>query len=122
MGGPRRQIREATPPPDPEELERKEEEAFNDGPLSLLAKAVKEQSQVLINCRNNKKIIARVKAFDRHMNMVLEGAQEVWTEVPKTGKGVAKKRAANKFRFLSKMFLRGDAVILVVKNRGPNDA
>lgn len=26
--------------------------------------------QVLINCRNNRKILARVKAFDRHSNMV----------------------------------------------------
>jgi small nuclear ribonucleoprotein (snRNP)-like protein len=25
--------------------------------------------QVLINCRNNHKLIARVKAFDRHCNM-----------------------------------------------------
>ena len=28
--------------------------------------------QVLINCRNNKKLLGRVKAFDRHCNMVLE--------------------------------------------------
>jgi small nuclear ribonucleoprotein (snRNP)-like protein len=27
------------------------------------------QAQVLINCRNNHKLIARVKAFDRHCNM-----------------------------------------------------
>jgi hypothetical protein len=26
-------------------------------------------AQVLINCRNNHKLIARVKAFDRHCNM-----------------------------------------------------
>ena len=37
--------------------------------------------EVLINCRNNRKILARVKAFDRHMNMVLENAREMWTEV-----------------------------------------
>ena len=28
-----------------------------------------QRSQVLINCRNNHKLIARVKAFDRHCNM-----------------------------------------------------
>ena len=43
--------------------------------------------QVLINCRNNKKLLGRVKAFDRHCNMVLEGVKEMWTELPKTGKG-----------------------------------
>ena len=41
--------------------------------------------QVLINCRNNKKLLARVKAFDRHCNMVLENVKELWTEVPKAG-------------------------------------
>ena len=43
--------------------------------------------QVLINCRNNKKLLGRVKAFDRHCNMVLENVKEMWTELPKTGKG-----------------------------------
>jgi hypothetical protein len=37
--------------------------------------------QVLINCRNNHKLLARVKAFDRHCNMILENVKEMWTEV-----------------------------------------
>ena len=49
--------------------------------------SMKSNSQVLINVRNNHKLLARVKAFDRHCNMVLENVKEVWTEVPKTGKG-----------------------------------
>jgi small nuclear ribonucleoprotein D2 len=94
-----------------------EEERFSIGPLSLLAEAVKHNSQVLINCRNNRKLLARVKAFDRHCNMVLENVKEFWTETPKSGKGIAKKsRPVNKDRFVSKMFLRGDSVILVLKN------
>lgn len=40
------------------------------GPLSLLKRAVEKDIQVLINVRNNKKLLARVKAFDRHCNMV----------------------------------------------------
>jgi small nuclear ribonucleoprotein (snRNP)-like protein len=32
---------------------------------------------VLISLRNNKKLLARVKAFDRHSNMVLENVKEV---------------------------------------------
>lgn len=40
-------------------------------------------AQVLINCRNNKKLLCRVKAFDRHCNMVLENVKEMWTETPK---------------------------------------
>ena len=72
--------------------------------------------QVLINVRNNHKLLARVKAYDRHCNMVLENVKEMWTEYPKSGKGAAKGRPVNKDRYISKMFLRGDSVILVLKN------
>ena len=71
----------------PEEMEAKEKEEFNTGPLKVLTDSVKNNTQVLINCRNNKKLLGRVKAFDRHCNLVLEGVKEMWTELPKTGKG-----------------------------------
>ncbi len=77
---------------------------------------MRTNSQVLINVRNNHKLLARVKAFDRHCNMVLENVKEVWTEVPKTGKGKKKAKPVNKERYISKMFLRGDSVILVLRN------
>jgi small nuclear ribonucleoprotein D2 len=94
----------------------KDPDLFESGPLEMLTQAVKTNSQVLINCRNNKKLLARVKAFDRHCNMVLENVKEMWTEVPKTGKGQKKAKPVNKERFISKLFLRGDSVILVLKN------
>ncbi|ETN58252.1 hypothetical protein AND_010161 [Anopheles darlingi] len=100
----------------PEELARQEEEEFNTGPLSVLTQSVKNNTQVLINCRNNKKLLGRVKAFDRHCNMVLENVKEMWTEIPRTGKGKKKAKPVNKDRFISKMFLRGDSVILVLRN------
>ncbi|KAG9509352.1 putative small nuclear ribonucleoprotein Sm D2, partial [Fragariocoptes setiger] len=90
------------------------EESAETGPMSILTHAVKNNTQVLINCRNNRKLLARVRAFDRHCNMVLEEVKEIWTDVPKKGKPV------NRDRFMSKMFLRGDNVILVLKN--PNKA
>ncbi|XP_037274364.1 small nuclear ribonucleoprotein Sm D2 [Dermacentor andersoni] len=99
----------------PEELAKREEEEFNTGPLSVLTQSVKNNTQVLINCRNNKKLLGRVKAFDRHCNMVLENVKEMWTEIPKTGKS-KKNNPVNKDRYISKMFLRGDSVILVLKN------
>lgn len=100
----------------PEELSQREQEEFNTGPLSVLTQSVKNNTQVLINCRNNKKLLARVKAFDRHCNMVLENVKEMWTEVPKTGKGKKKSKPVNKDRYISKMFLRGDSVILILRN------
>ncbi|XP_026318178.1 probable small nuclear ribonucleoprotein Sm D2 [Hyposmocoma kahamanoa] len=98
-----------------DEIAKIEEEEFSTGPLSVLTQSVKNNTQVLINCRNNKKLLGRVKAFDRHCNMVLENVKEMWTEVPRTGKG-KKGKAVNKDRFISKMFLRGDSVILVLRN------
>ena len=99
-----------------EELEKKEEEEFRTGPLSVLTTSVITNTQILINCRNNRKLLARVKAFDRHFNMVLENVKEMWTEIPKTGRGKKASTPVNKERFISKMFLRGDSVILVLRN------
>lgn len=56
-----------------EELSKLEEEEFNTGPLSVLTQSVKNNTQVLINCRNNKKLLGRVKAFDRYiLNRILK--------------------------------------------------
>ena len=100
----------------PEELQKREEEEFNTGPLSVLTQSVKNNTQVLINCRNKKKLLGRVKAFDRHCNMVLENVKEMWTEVPKSSKGKKKSKPVNKDCYISKIFLRGDSVIVVLRN------
>ena len=60
--------------------------------------------------------IGRVKAFDRHLNMVLEDVKEMWSEIPRAGKGQKKSKSVTKDRYINKMFLRGDSVILVLKN------
>ncbi|KAJ3825731.1 hypothetical protein F5878DRAFT_526454, partial [Lentinula raphanica] len=95
---------------DEAQLRQLEEHEISQGPLSVLQQAVRNHAQVLISLRNDKKLLARVKAFDRHCNMVLENVKEMWTEIPK-GKN---KKPVNKDRFISKMFLRGDSVILGV--------
>uniref|UniRef100_A0A8B9N932 Small nuclear ribonucleoprotein Sm D2 n=1 Tax=Accipiter nisus TaxID=211598 RepID=A0A8B9N932_9AVES len=60
----------------PEELQKREEEEFNTGPLSVLTQSVKNNTQVLINCRNNKKLLGRVKAFDRSVSVSPKCPQE----------------------------------------------
>uniref|UniRef100_D8PK66 Small nuclear ribonucleoprotein Sm D2 n=1 Tax=Schizophyllum commune (strain H4-8 / FGSC 9210) TaxID=578458 RepID=D8PK66_SCHCM len=113
---------------DEAQLRQLEEHEISQGPLSVLQQAVRNHTQVLISLRNDKKLLARVKAFDRHSNMVLENVkearqftfslplnaytQQMWTEIPK-GKN---KKPVNKDRFISKMFLRGDSVILILRN------
>ena len=42
--------------------------------------------------------------------------KEMWTETPRTGKGKKRAKPINKDRFISKMLVRGDSVILVLKN------
>lgn len=98
-----------------EEEPKPQEDTISDGPLSLLARAAKSSTQILINCRNNRKILARVRAFDRHMNLVLEDARELWTEMPRGGKG-KKATPVNKERYINKMLLRGDSVIVILVN------
>eukprot|EP00918_Siedleckia_nematoides_P078479 GHVU01171725.1.p1 GENE.GHVU01171725.1~~GHVU01171725.1.p1 ORF type:complete len:104 (+),score=15.35 GHVU01171725.1:65-376(+) len=97
-----------------EKEEVKDKDAPTSGPLMVLAEAARENCQVLINCRHNRKILGRVKAFDRHCNLVLTDAREMWTEKPKGKKKGAKN--VNKDRFISKLFLRGDSVIVILKN------
>jgi len=86
------------------------------GPFSVLYKAVKGNTQILVNVRNNHKLLGRVKAYDRHMNLLLEDVKEMWTEQSKGGKGNSRGTAVNKDRYVSKLFLRGDSVILIVSN------
>jgi hypothetical protein len=52
---------------------------------------------------------------DCRLHRVLEGVKEIWTEYPKAGKG-KKGKPITKDRMINKMFLRGDSVILVLKN------
>ncbi|WZZ68495.1 hypothetical protein YC2023_079865 [Brassica napus] len=86
-------------------VEKTEEEEFNTGPLSVLMMSVKNDTQVLINCCNNRKLIGCVRDFERRCNMVLENIREMRIEVPKNGKGKKKALPVNRDRFISKMFL-----------------
>ena len=90
--------------------------------MQVLVKAIQTNSQVLIFCRNNKKLLGRVRAFDRHCNMVLEDVKEMWLETPKSGKGKKKAMPIAKDRYITKLFIRGDSVILVLRNPGAADS
>lgn len=76
--------------------------------MSLINNAMVNREPVIISLRNNHKLIARVKAFDKHCNMILENVKELWTEKKQN-------KPINCERFISKLFLRGDSVILVLR-------
>ena len=92
-----------------------QEDTFNQGPLLFLTKALKTNCQIVISCRHNRKLLGKLRAFDRHMNMVLEDVTEIWTEKSKGNKG-KKTKPKNRERTFNKLFLRGDSIILIVRN------
>lgn len=47
---------------------------------------------------------------------LLEDVKEMWTETSKGGKDRTRNTAINKDRYISKLFLRGDSVILICSN------
>lgn len=59
--------------------------------------------------------LSNPKISTRH-HRLLEDVKEMWTETSKGGKGKTRGTAVNKDRYVSKMFLRGDSVILIVSN------
>ncbi|KAA6391163.1 MAG: putative small nuclear ribonucleoprotein D2 [Streblomastix strix] len=97
-----------------EKVENKDD--FTTGPLAVLYHSVKEHSQIFVHLRNNRKLLGRVKAFDRHMNLVMENVKEYWTEYPRKGKGLKRGKPVNKDRYHAKLFLRGDSVVVIVRN------
>jgi small nuclear ribonucleoprotein D2 len=84
---------------------------FDVGPLSLLTNVIRDNAQVIVSCRNNRKLLGRVRAFDRHCNLVMESVREIWPETTKKGKS-----AVNKDRYISKLFVRGDSVVMILRN------
>ncbi|VCW78797.1 unnamed protein product [Gulo gulo] len=68
-----------------------------------------------MNWHNSKKLLGHVKACDRHCNMVVDNVKELWTKVPKSGKGKQYK-PVNKDCYISKMFLIGDLDFMVLQN------
>lgn len=100
-----------------QELESLEKDEFTRGPFSILSNSLLNHSPVLISLRSGHKLLGMVKAFDRHCNIVMCDVTEVWTERGRRGRGAKKSRAANKERFISKLFIRGDSVILVVAGK-----
>ena len=62
--------------------EAREQEDFSSGPLGILTRAVENNSQVLINCRNDRMLLGRVRAFNKKCNMALKEVTEIWVRVP----------------------------------------
>ena len=54
-----------------EEQEAREQEELSTDPFSVLTESVWNGMRILVNCTNHKRLLGRLKAFDRHFNIVL---------------------------------------------------
>lgn len=84
------------------------------GPLALLEDALRDKAPIVVSCRNNHKLVGRVLAYDHHCNMILQGVKDLWNETKRDGKGNIISTMPRE-RYIHKMFLRGDGVIIVVR-------
>ena len=67
---------------------------------------------LLVTLRNNHKLHGAVVAYDRHCNLVMTNVTEMWEEPLKKGAT----EPTQKDRLIPKLFVRGDSVILVIKD------
>ncbi|TBU06037.1 putative small nuclear ribonucleoprotein Sm [Hamiltosporidium magnivora] len=89
-------------------------ESHISGPLSMLADSVLKGEWVLVNLRNNSKLLGRVKMYDQHFNMVMSDITEI-TYLKGKKRGKKKREGKVVERKYKNIFLRGDNVILVGK-------
>lgn len=77
-------------------------------PLSLLSKTILKNRPIIIFIRNNRKLLGYLRAYDKHLNLILENVKELRTNV--------NFGSNNNFRerFFSKMILRGDSIVVIV--------
>ena len=87
-------------------------ETIQDGPMKPLVDAVKCGHPVLVALRSNRKLYGELKAIDRHWNMIVENAYEIWSPDPTS----SRKTVTPQKRFIKCLFLRGDNVICVCPN------
>ena len=87
-------------------LEEDEMQSMEHGPMAPLITAVHENQPILVALRSSRKLIGSVKATDRHWNLIMENATELWT-----GKDKRIHR-----RNIGRLFVRGDNVISIVPN------
>ncbi|KAJ1447621.1 hypothetical protein M885DRAFT_185556 [Pelagophyceae sp. CCMP2097] len=84
---------------------------LREGPFSVLWRALSDRAAVSVVVRRARTVRGRcvglLKAFDKHMNLVLIDATETFTPPRRTG------TARPVTRHLQQMFIRGDAVVLV---------
>ncbi|RVD92745.1 hypothetical protein TUBRATIS_007340 [Tubulinosema ratisbonensis] len=87
------------------EIKEYKSKILKEGPFKLLYKAKTEHLKIVIGLKNNHKIYANLKEYDRHFNFILLDALEIFKRKGK-GKQVTHRK-------LGDIYLRGDNVVLI---------
>lgn len=78
-------------------------------PLDFLSESIAIGKPVIVFIRNNRKLFGFLKAFDKHINLVLEDVKELWSTAKINGKIIQQEK------FIPKMILRGDSVVMILQ-------
>lgn len=77
-------------------------------PFYPLSESIKNNRPLIIFLRNNRKLIGYLRAYDRHMNLILENVKEIQS------KETQNKNKNFYERYFSKLVLRGDSVVIIL--------
>lgn len=84
-------------------------------PLDMIKLALNRQ--ICIKLRNDRELVGKLNAFDQHLNMILENAEETHTSVELDEETYEQVYKQNK-RTMPMVFIRGDGVILLSMHTG----
>jgi small nuclear ribonucleoprotein D2 len=80
-------------------------------PFTLLDRCITDRAPCLVSCRHNKKLYGTLRAYDKHFNLIMEHVREIWQE------SQPDRPPDLRERFISRLFVRGDGVIFIVRPR-----
>lgn len=84
-------------------------------PLDMIKLSLNRQ--IYIKLRNDRELTGKLNAYDQHLNMILENAQETHTSVELDEETYEQVYKQNK-RTMPMVFIRGDGVILLSTHTG----
>lgn len=84
-------------------------------PLDMIKLSLNRQ--IYIKLRNDRELTGKLNAFDQHLNMILENAEETHTSVELDEETYEQVYKQNK-RTMPMVFIRGDGVILLSTHTG----
>ena len=93
----------------------KEHKGLSTNSLDILTRAVEDNSRVLINCRDDRMLLGRVRAFDGKCNVTLTEITEMWVRAPDTETKVKMIAPLYKDRSSHWMHLEGALILSILE-------